>query len=124
MDWYPEKRWGIVDVVRRKRLAFILTAALLGWFSPRTATASVGGLTQLSGLAGCVSETGTGGTCTDGRGLDSAISVALSPDGNFVYTAAADSSTVAIFSRNSGTGALTQLSGTAGCVAETGDGVT
>ena len=83
-----------------------------------------GALTQLSGPAGCISETGDGITCADGRGLNGAVYILVSPDGNHVYVASQVSNAVAVFSRNTTTGALTQLSGPAGCIAETGDGVT
>jgi 6-phosphogluconolactonase (cycloisomerase 2 family) len=82
-----------------------------------------GQLTQLSGTAGCISETGTGGSCAGGRGLDGAGWFALSPDGTYGYLAAFDSSTVTTYARNGTTGQLTQLAGTAGCVAEFGDNV-
>ena len=90
-------------------------------FSRNTTT---GALTQLSGTAGCVSETGTGGLCIDGNGLLGARGVAVSPDNRHVYVASQDNNTLAVFSRDTTTGALTQLSGSAGCIAETGDGIT
>ncbi|MET8151525.1 lactonase family protein [Actinoplanes sp. NPDC049668] len=54
--------------------------------------------------------------CTSGRVLDGAGGVAVSPDGAFVYVASSVSDSVTVFARDSGTGALTQLAGTAGCV--------
>jgi 6-phosphogluconolactonase (cycloisomerase 2 family) len=81
-----------------------------------------GALTQLAGTAGCVSDTGTGGACTDGTALVRTRSIAVSPDGTSVYVASETSSAVSVFSRNAATGALTQLAGTAGCVSETGTG--
>jgi 6-phosphogluconolactonase (cycloisomerase 2 family) len=81
---------------------------------------STGALTQRAGTAGCISETGTAGSCVDGKALDGATSVAISADGASVYAATLTSSSVAIFDRNPGTGALTQKAGTAGCVSETG----
>ncbi len=86
--------------------------------------ATTGELTQLSGIAGCVSEDGTGGTCADGKGLNGALSVAVSRDGRHVYVAAEVSNAVAVFSRNATTGELTQLSGVDGCVSEDGTGGT
>ncbi len=83
---------------------------------------ATGVLTQLGGIDGCVSETGTGGACTDGTALGGARSVALSPDGKSVYVTAFFSNAVAIFSRDEATGKLIQLEGTAGCVSETGTG--
>jgi len=83
---------------------------------------STGELTQKAGTAGCVSESGTGGACQDGVALDFAESVAVSPDGKSVYVGSGFSDAVAIFDRDTTTGALTQKAGTAGCVSETGTG--
>ena len=108
----------------RHLLLRLIVAAVLYVCLPTIAEAAlIGELTQLSGLSGCISQTGSGGSCTVGRGLDGAGWVAISPDGNHVYVAAFDGSFVAAFSRNATTGVLTQLSGTAGCIAENGDGV-
>src|SRR5215510_7948285 len=90
-------------------------------FVRNTAT---GGLGQLNGIAGCVSDIGDGVTCGRGRGLNGAVFVAVSPDGQHVYVASRDSNAVAIFVRNVTTGVLTQLPGLAGCIAENGDGIT
>jgi DNA-binding beta-propeller fold protein YncE len=81
-----------------------------------------GALTQLAGTAGCVSQTGSGGECTDGMALGSPRWVAVSPDGKSVYVASGNSSAIAIFNRDTTSGALTQLGGTAGCVSEDGSG--
>ena len=58
-----------------------------------------GELTQKTGTSGCISEDGTSGNCINGKGLRSPQSVTLSPDGNNVYIASADSAAVAIFDR-------------------------
>jgi DNA-binding beta-propeller fold protein YncE len=87
-------------------------------FSRSTAN---GKLTQLAGTAGCVSETGSRGACANGRALESANGVAVSPGGASVYVTSPSSQAVAVFNR-SGAGALTQQSGKAGCVSETGTG--
>ncbi len=86
-------------------------------FDRNTAT---GDLTQKPGTAGCISEDGTGGACTDGTALNGAQSVTVSPDGKNVH--AAGGNAVAIFDRNTATGALTQKPGTAGCISEDGTG--
>jgi DNA-binding beta-propeller fold protein YncE len=80
-----------------------------------------GALTQKPGTAGCVSDTGVGG-CLSGTALLGVHDVNVSPDAKNVYVAAANSSAVAIFDRNAGTGGLTEKAGTAGCVSETGTG--
>jgi DNA-binding beta-propeller fold protein YncE len=81
---------------------------------------ATGALAQKLFLSGCVSEDGTGGSCQDGRGLDGARGIAVSPDGRNVYVGSDLSDAVAIFDRNQTTGALTQKAGIAGCISETG----
>ena len=83
---------------------------------------TTGALTQKAGTDACVSETGSGGNCTDGVGLDAAHSVAVSPDGRSAYVASPASDAVAVFDRDTTTGALTQKAGTDACVSETGSG--
>ncbi len=97
-------------------------------FSRQTTTTggALGKLTQLTGTAGCISDTGAGG-CTNGVGLDSARSVAVSADNKSVYVASFNSGAVTVFSRQTTTtggtkGKLTQLTGTAGCISESGTG--
>jgi DNA-binding beta-propeller fold protein YncE len=82
--------------------------------------ASTGALMQMAGVTGCVSETGTGGSCANGVALLSPEAVAVSPDGKTVYVASGGSDAVAVFDRDASTGALTQKAGVAGCVSETG----
>jgi DNA-binding beta-propeller fold protein YncE len=81
-------------------------------------------LAQLPGVLGCVSETGTAGTCADGRELDGARGVAVSPDGRNVYVASLTSGAVAVFDVDPLTGSLTQKAGLDGCVSESGSGMT
>ena len=77
-----------------------------------------GKLTQPPGPAGCIAA-GPAAGCGLAVGLASPTSVTVSPDGHNVYATAAKSSSVAIFQRNPTTGALSQLPGSAGCVANT-----
>ncbi|MHB8690428.1 MAG: beta-propeller fold lactonase family protein [Solirubrobacteraceae bacterium] len=87
-----------------------------------------GGLSQLPGTAGCVSDLGDSG-CAHGVALSTPRAVALSPDGSSVYVAANDTdasgnavaASVDVFSRDGASGALTQLAGTQGCIAGSGD---
>lgn len=79
-----------------------------------------GVIAQLAGTAGCVTEDGTGGSCADGVALGGARSIALSANGKSLYVASRDSDAVAAFARDTKSGALTQLAGTAGCTSETG----
>ncbi len=80
---------------------------------------TTGAITQPAGAAGCVSETWSA-PCANGHGLDSPVSVAVSPDGKSVYVTSFKA--VARFNRNPTTGALTQPAGPAGCVSQTGAG--
>jgi DNA-binding beta-propeller fold protein YncE len=89
---------------------------------------STGAISQPAGTAGCVSETGAG-TCADGRALDGAGGVAVSPDGKNVYVASGgftpdtyEGGALARLNRSTTTGAITQPAGTAGCVSENGFG--
>ncbi len=104
----------------RREVAALSLAGLALLLVTAAALAATGDINQPAGTAGCVSETGAG-PCADGRGLDGASGVAMSPDGKSVYVASF-SYAVARFNRNTTTGALTQPGGFAGCVSETGAG--
>ncbi|MGA8746855.1 MAG: beta-propeller fold lactonase family protein [Solirubrobacterales bacterium] len=67
--------------------------------------------------AGCISTLPTPG-CTQGRALQGADVVVVSPDGRNVYAGSFFGNAVAVFARNPKTGALSQASGSAGCIAE------
>ena len=59
--------------------------------------------------------------CQEGNALDEPASVAVSPDGRSVYVASeGPTGGIAVFERDPETGDLTQLSGTPGCVNDTG----
>jgi len=80
-----------------------------------------GAITQPAGVAGCVSEDGSG-PCADGHGLKAEFGLAVSPDNKSVYAASNLSNAVARFNRNTTSGAISQPAGTAGCVSEDGSG--
>jgi hypothetical protein len=61
-----------------------LSLAMRWWHS--RGTRLPGRLIQLTGLEGCISETGTAGTCTDGNGLNGAIAVIVSSDGFMIMS--------------------------------------
>lgn len=103
-----------------RRAAALLTLAAVLLFAP--AAWALGELEQKQGAAGCVSETGTGGSCQDGIALDGADGLAVSPDGRNVYVASIESAAVAVFDRDPDTGALTQKPGIAGCISDDGSG--
>jgi DNA-binding beta-propeller fold protein YncE len=82
---------------------------------------TTGAIAQPAGSAGCISETGAG-PCADGHALAGPFGVAVSADGKSVYAVSRDSNAVARFTRNTTTGAITQPTGSAGCISETGAG--
>jgi DNA-binding beta-propeller fold protein YncE len=99
------------------------TAAVFAAFALAPA-AFAAPIPKLDGTDGCVADTGStvpADTCATARGIDDATDVAISPDGKFAYAAATSSNSVAVFSRDSETGALTQLPGQAGCLVWDGD---
>jgi DNA-binding beta-propeller fold protein YncE len=79
---------------------------------------STGALTQPTDSTGCIVNTPTTG-CTTGLTLGSPEGMAISGDGHNVYVAAALSSALDVFTRNSSTGALTQATDGAGCIVDT-----
>ncbi len=85
---------------------------------------TTGALTQLPGIDGCIAENGDGITCADAVGLDGPRTIAISKTGRQVYVGSFVSDTIAIFTRNSRTGTLTQLPAPDGCLQNDGDGVT
>jgi len=99
---------------------FVYVASFAGAIAVFSRDKKTGVLTQLTGTDGCVSRDGSGGACVDGRGLNGARSLAMSRDGKYLYAAAELVNAVAVFSRDKKTGILTQLTGTNGCIHETG----
>lgn len=76
-----------------------------------------GALVQLPpSSSGCISGLPIPG-CTAGRALSWPDVVAVSPDGKNVYVGSFAGNAVVNFGRNPASGALTQLEGTAGCIA-------
>jgi DNA-binding beta-propeller fold protein YncE len=73
-----------------------------------------GALSQPAGAAGCIASKALEG-CARAIGLGGVNSLALSPDGRNLYATARGSDAVTAFHRNTSTGVLRQLPGTAGC---------
>jgi len=95
-----------------------------GALTAYTRNTSTSALTRLAGTAGCVTETGNTGTCVDGKMMLGLRGVAISPDGKNVYVTSPNSGAVSALARNSTTGAVTPLTGTAACTSTSGaDGV-
>ena len=80
--------------------------------------ATTGALTLKTGTAGCFANASISGqSCTVITGLlDVPQALTISPDGKNVYAVASSSNTLISFDRNTTTGALTQKSGTDGCL--------
>lgn len=117
----------VAHVLKRMLLVAVAGALLL----PAAASAApppVGGLTQLPGPAGCFAGTATAGSCQAANGIFMPESATVSPDGKFVYVGSYPASNsnnnstdgFAAFARNPQTGALTPLSGPAGCYTSDG----
>ena len=85
----PRSRSGAVDVMNRN--------------------ADSGVVVQKPRIAGCVTSSATP-DCAPGRGLLGASSVAVSPDGKYVYSASFASNSVGVFKRV--TKAMTRARGT------------
>jgi DNA-binding beta-propeller fold protein YncE len=79
-----------------------------------------GALNQLAGTDACVSTDGSAGACEVGVALGEAHAPAVSRDGLHVYVASREG--VAVFTRDTSTGALQQLAGTDACVSDDGTG--
>jgi DNA-binding beta-propeller fold protein YncE len=93
------------------------------------APASPGTLAQLNGPRGClVDRSKPAGGCGSARALKGpgpfmgSRAIALSPNGSNAYVASSGSDAIAIFRRDSRTGALTQPKGAAGCISVKGAG--
>ncbi|MEA2167332.1 MAG: hypothetical protein QOF76_632 [Solirubrobacteraceae bacterium] len=82
--------------------------------------AADGSLTQKAGTAGCLSDTGSGGACTQAVPLGSVNRVRVSPKGDTVYVTAL-SNAVVVFDR-AADGTLTRKAGKSGCTTEDGTG--
>ena len=92
---------GAFDVVvSADGLSVFVTAGVSNALVIFDRSSATGALTQKAGKAGCISDTGTGGECTEGRGLSGARRLAMTDVGPSVYVAAVGSSTVSVFDRS------------------------
>jgi DNA-binding beta-propeller fold protein YncE len=115
---------------RTAAAVFAVAAVLLSASATAYGAQQLGGVTQLSGKAGCFTYDGASdagpGTCAKARGLAEGESAEVSPDGRNVYAGSYRNSGAglgagyAIFKRNTSSGALTQLAGKAGCLTTDG----
>lgn len=106
----------------------LLNISISGGLGVFAKDSSTGIVSQLGDQAACFDQNGDD-SCSVGRAQNNALQVAVSPDGKNVYATSGDRSgyhefgdnSIVNYSRDSGTGALTQLASTAGCV-EQGSG--
>lgn len=76
--------------------------------------AADGGLSQLAGTAACIAEATSG--CATGIALKAPEGLAIAPGGATVYVGSAVSNAIAVLTRDSSTGALSQAADGSGCV--------
>jgi DNA-binding beta-propeller fold protein YncE len=81
---------------------------------------ATGELTQRLDRRGCISQSGGGGRCTRGRGLDEVWGIALSPDGGNLYAVSSKVNMLSAMARDKATGRLAQLPGRYGCFIRAG----
>jgi DNA-binding beta-propeller fold protein YncE len=81
---------------------------------------ATGVLSQKLSRSGCISQSGGGGRCTVGRGLDEVWGIALSPDGRNLYAVSSKVNMLSAIARNQVSGRLTQLPGRFGCFIRAG----
>ena len=81
---------------------------------------ATGVLEQRLDRRGCISQSGGGGLCTRGRGLDEVWGLALSPDGSNLYAVSSKVNMLSSMARDKATGRLTQLPGRFGCFIRAG----
>jgi DNA-binding beta-propeller fold protein YncE len=107
----PVLRLGLAGLL----VAVALCIALL---TPAAQAAALG-LVQKPGTAGCVHNDGRD-SCADATAMQYPQDVTVSPDDKSVYVAAESSGAIAIFDR-AADGQITQKTGLAGCISETGN---
>jgi DNA-binding beta-propeller fold protein YncE len=81
---------------------------------------ATGVLTQSLSRRGCISQSGGGGRCVRGRGLDEVWGIALSPDGRNLYAVSSKVNMLSAIARNQVSGRLSQLPGRYGCFIRAG----
>jgi 6-phosphogluconolactonase (cycloisomerase 2 family) len=103
----------------RKTWVAAFAAAAAVWAAPALAVGD-GGLSQLASPNDCISEGGSVCGTTTAKGLTGVFGLAFSRDGKHVYAASQDSDAVGVFSRNTQTGGLAQLSAPNNCISQGG----
>jgi DNA-binding beta-propeller fold protein YncE len=81
---------------------------------------ATGALTQSLTRSGCISQSGGGGLCVRGRGLDEVWGISLSPDGRNLYAVSSKVNMLSAIARDQVSGRLTQLPGRYGCFIRAG----
>jgi DNA-binding beta-propeller fold protein YncE len=81
---------------------------------------ATGVLTQSLTRRGCISQSGGGGLCTVGRGLDEVWGIDVSPDGRNLYAVSSKVNMLSAIARDQVTGRLSQLPGRFACFIRAG----
>jgi DNA-binding beta-propeller fold protein YncE len=112
---------GPVDlaVSRDGRFVYVASAIADGVAILRRDRAT-GELTQDLTRRGCISQSGGGGLCIRGRGLDEVWGIAVSPDGRNLYAVSSKVNMLSAMARNQTTGRLSQLPGRFACFIRAG----
>jgi len=87
-------------------------------FNRSSTSSPVGRLTQPTGSARCISNSGTGATCVDGHGLGNVTGLAVAPDNLSVYATTQSPSHSIVILRPTAAGGLTEPAGAAGCISD------
>lgn len=89
----------------------------LGGIASFTRNPAMGGLTQLAASDGCIRQT-TAESCTADTVIKFPREIVVGPGGNHVYVADGRNEAIIVYTRNTGSGALTRLAGAdGGCLA-------
>ena len=112
---------------RMRRLPLVLALACAAALpAPAHAADPDGYFSQIPGAGGCITEDPAApaapADCADGRGLEGAEAVVLSPDEKFAYVYSYDSGAIAVLTRDAATGALGQSDDPSACFAPAGQG--
>jgi DNA-binding beta-propeller fold protein YncE len=106
-------------ITRDGRFVYVASsiADAVAILSRDTATGVLG---QRLNRTGCISQSGGGGLCMRGKGLDEVWGLALSPDGTNLYAVSSKVNMLSAMARNRASGRLSQLPGRYACFIRAG----
>jgi len=107
----------------RRLLPVLVAGCALALAVTALASDPTGFFSQLPGHGGCITDNGNSNgaaaDCADGRGLSSGESIALTPDGRFLYLYSYAGG-ITMLSRDTTTGAISQADDSSVCIFKTG----